>query len=403
MRNTLICTVGTSLFKPNLFGLLKPEYDYAVWLKTQPEGDRSHLSEQWTTHLRTALSQTLESKIDKQHWKPVADLLTALPGTTRLCGAEINSITDLIQRSYCSDRCHLVLCHSQTDEGEQIASILQHYYRNYHFSVQLKPILGLQDRHPKEFKTKGLRNLAKTVGEVVFEQGAMKCAINATGGYKAQIAIAVLMGQALSIPVYYKHEQFSEIIEFPPMPIGLDFSLWMEHSGLLTTLDRHELVSAQAVEENWDERLETLIQREQIDGIQYLELSPTGQIFHTTFKGRFESNLDQVLPGVIARAQKEPCRQLPPHNWGNAKPKILAFLNRIIDDCPYVKACRSHYWNPDLPTITQFRQQGEQIEGVFSNGSWTVKFVVETSATTIGQRLACIADLNQRLESWLKL
>jgi hypothetical protein len=44
-----------------------------------------------------------------------------------------------------------------------------------------------------------------------------------------------------------------------------------------------------------------------------------------------------------------------------------------------------------------FRLRGEDIEGVFSNGSWTVKIIVETSATTTGQREACIADLNHRI------
>jgi len=36
-------------------------------------------------------------------------------------------------------------------------------------------------------------------------------AINATGGYKAQIATTALIGIALDIAVYYKHERFNEM------------------------------------------------------------------------------------------------------------------------------------------------------------------------------------------------
>ena len=82
--------------------------------------------------------------------------------------------------------------------------------------VEAREIDDLQDADPKRFRTKGLRNLAKVVCGVIRDYGAANCAINATGGYKAQIAIAVLMGQALGVPVYYKHERFDEIIAFPP-------------------------------------------------------------------------------------------------------------------------------------------------------------------------------------------
>src|SRR5438093_1489422 len=83
-----------------------------------------------------------------------------------------------------------------------------------------------------------VRNLAKAVCQIIRDHGASSCAINATGGYKAQIAIAVLMGQALGVPVYYKHERFDEIIAFPPMPVALDFEVWMRLSGLLFALER---------------------------------------------------------------------------------------------------------------------------------------------------------------------
>ena len=91
---------------------------------------------------------------------------------------------------------------------------------------------------PRRFRTKGLRQLARELCKILRERTPAACAINATGGYKAQIAIAVLLGQAIGVPVFYKHELFPEIIAFPPMPVALDFELWMRASGMLFDLVR---------------------------------------------------------------------------------------------------------------------------------------------------------------------
>lgn len=229
MRHTLICTLGTSLFYPNLHNLPTPDR-YNAWLARQPEGDRPALT--------MPLVQALKAAFDAADWDALALHLTDLPVHTRLCGAEINSISDLLQRGYCTPDARLVLCHSDTDEGGAIATLLRHYYELRGHTVECKRIKGLQDQNPKDFRTIGLRNLVKAMSQAVLSGGAPHCAINATGGYKAQIAIGVLLGQALQIPVYYKHERFSEIIAFPPMPISLDFDLWLANTGWLMALDR---------------------------------------------------------------------------------------------------------------------------------------------------------------------
>ena len=393
--HTLICTVGTSLFKPNLFGLPLPTPEnYESWLSKQPELDKKYFSSELIDSLKESVTSNSNLEVEKQNWKPIAEYLGKLPGDVRLCGAEINSITDLIKRKYCTDNCYLVFCHSATPEGLQIAKILKHYYHIKGHKVKLEEITDLQDTNPKLFRTKGLRNLTKTISKVVRENGSQFCAINATGGYKAQIAIGVLMGQALGVTVYYKHEQFSEIIAFPPMPIGLDFSLWLEISGWLIALDRpSEMVAQEDVDEDWNEKMEALVEQVEMDGKIYLELSPTGQIFHETFKGRFESDRDAVLPPLVSINQKKQ-PELTDHGWGNARTPILNLLQNITNSCSYVRLCRTHYWNPNLSSPTLFKLKGEQIEGIFSNGTWTVKFFVETSANTQGQRAACVADMN---------
>ena len=221
----LICTVGTSLFRPNLEKLKGQLAEGSLAPQHRP------LAEAYT----------------QGNWSAVAAELAALPATERWCGAEINSIASMIEKGYAKPDCGLFFLHSQTEQGRQIAAILKEYYlRCGHKPVELVEVADLQDEDAKRFRSKGLRNLAREIAKVVRERSPAACAINATGGYKAQIAIGVVLGQALGVSVYYKHELFDEVIAFPPLPVALDFTLWMQASGMVANLVSagNDLVSA---------------------------------------------------------------------------------------------------------------------------------------------------------------
>jgi putative CRISPR-associated protein (TIGR02619 family) len=394
----LICTVGTSLFKPNLAGLPKPE-GYSAWAdnaRKQGENEPPSLE---------AVNALCEAYADKDI-KAIADALLQLSPNSRICGAEMNSIASMIDKGYVPGDCGLFFLHSDTDDGRNIAAILKRYYLgNKHAPVETVEIPDLQDQDPKRFRTKGLRNLARKLCAVIRERSVSACAINATGGYKAQIAIAVLLGQAIGVPVYYKHEQFSEIIAFPPMPVALDFEVWMKASGVLFELarDMNDFLPADQFADEWQdpdlaERLEALVEREDLYGVPHLALSPTGQIFHDTFRERFRTNRDQVLPPPVPLGQKkEPILKSDEGHMLAHQDEIKRFLIKVTQQVPQVALCVTNYFNPDLPERARFRSKRESIEGIYSNGSFTVKFRVETSATTPGQQAAVVAALNEWL------
>jgi CRISPR-associated protein (Cas_APE2256) len=266
--------------------------------------------------------------------------------------------------------------------------------------VEAREIADLQDEDPGRFRTRGLRNLAKVVCQLIRDYGPSSCAINATGGYKAQIAIAVMMGQALGIPVYYKHERFNEIIAFPPMPVAFDMEVWMRLSGLLGVLERNGQASSALLEDDPEEAeaVESLVERVEIDGREYLELSPAGQIFHETFRERFRTRLDQVLPPAVPPGQKQPIRwEDSGHMRGH--PEVRRFLEAVTEQVPQVRRCTTFWSSPDLPEETRFRLGSKGIEGIYSNRTYTVKLRVETSAQTDGQRAAVVAALNEWLDS----
>ena len=370
--HTLLCTVGTSLFYPNLSGLGR-----------EPQTDP----------IRDALARAYA----KQNWPEVAAQLLPLPPTERLCGAEINSVADLLAHDHVeTGRLHLLF--SDTADGEHIAAVLDAYFTADGWRVQRHRVEALSDQDPKAFRTRGLRNLAKLFGERVREAGSPDyCAINATGGYKAQIAIAVLMGQALGIPVYYKHERFDAIIPFPPMPVALDSALWLSASGLFMTLAKPNACEPwERFREDWNERFEPLVNRVNVNGTDYLELSATGQIFHETFRSRFQQHKTNSLPRPATSAEKKK-PNLGKHGYGQARGPILEFLKKLTDEKPYVRLCHSTYWNPGLPETNRFRLLDGEIQGIYSNGPWCVKFRVLTTAGAHDDLGIVVADLNEWL------
>ena len=194
-------------------------------------------SEHWKDQAR---APGLSGGVCAAEWTAVAQQLTGIDAEERLCGAEINSIASLLLHNYITQDCGLFFLHSDTPNGQAIAHVLRQYYRAQgHTLVEnIKVEDFARPRHLGVSGTKGLRQLARELCKILRERTPAACAINATGGYKAQIAIAVLLGQAIGVPVFYKHELFPEIIAFPPMPVALDFELWMRASGMLFDLVR---------------------------------------------------------------------------------------------------------------------------------------------------------------------
>ena len=372
-RTTLICTVGTSLIYPNLSSLTR---------KKQTDSTLRGLAQAYS----------------EKNWEEVASNLHLLGSTERICGAEINSVSDLLGIEEFK-KSRLYLLHSDTEDGRTIAEILMRYFTQDRWTVETRCVDGLRDDDPKLFRTRGLRNLAKIFGECVRAAGgAGLCAINATGGYKAQIAVAVLMGQALDIPVYYKHERFNAIIPFPPMPVSLDFSLWQRASHMFMSLDKHNACEPwELFSEDWDERLEPLVNREEIDGEDHLELSAIGQIFHETHHFRFQQLRRENVPREARKDEKEEPK-IGKHGYGQEMEGILRFLKKITDDVPYVRYCRTTYWNQDLPRKKGFRLTGHGVQGEYSEGQGCVKFEVMTTAEEESNLLVVVADLNKRLE-----
>lgn len=332
--------------------------------------------------------------------KDPGKLVTTLSGldpTSRLCGAEVNSITSILQKGYLADRTRLVLLVSDTEDGALLGEVLRRYYldraNTWRFrEAESISMVGLTDTDIRRFRSEGLRNLVREVAKNARQFGSNRLVINATGGYKAQISFAGMIGQALDIPVCYLFERFSEVIELPPQPIALDLTFWLEYVDLFFQLAVDDADRNPAEKEP---RFSSLVDEEKVDGRTIIGLSAMGQLFHESLCYRFAQQREALLPppSNLEPSQKE----IKYEDKNSNKHKGLSEWLESICERPYVKRIYTHYYNPNLPRKICFRPSTtgkiDQVEGWYSDGKATTKFDLVTTASKEMQQKAVIADL----------
>ena len=365
----LLCTVGTSL-KKHLEKWYQTEYGVAKGIED----------------------------FDSSDWEKAIRHFKGLDPLDRQCGAEINSIQAMIAEDFVADNPQICLFHSETQQGKDIALFLRRYLHSedhYRQVPQLHEISRLRDSSPRVFRTKGLRTLVRELCGAIKEYGPAACAINATGGYKAQIAIAVMIGQALNVPVYYKHEFFAEksIISFPPLPIALDEQVWLKNRSLFHDLHQEDdFVPADRFAGEWEEVLESLIERDSQEGRDFLMLSPAGELMHEKFRER----PDIESPG-LKDAPRKGRATMGKDDFSKGQNEIRTFMQKVIDQNRFVVSCNCFYANPDLPSPTGFRITAKGVTGIYSDGSFTAKFGVTTTAESEAQEDVAVSELNRWL------
>ncbi|GAB4330549.1 MAG: hypothetical protein OHK0038_04890 [Flammeovirgaceae bacterium] len=318
MRDTLICTVGTSLFESNLKRLSE----------SSPE-----CPENW---------QAIKTHFDNSNWNELAKELLKVNPNNRTCGAEINTIEEAKKKKWLELN-NLILLVSDTEAGKNTGYVLKKYFESRDDlklqEVEFKVIEQLQDVEPKNFKIHGLRNLVRVIGDFIQRFGNETVAIDATGGYKAQIAVAVLIGQALDIPVYYKHERFSEIIDFPPLPISLDYDILGRNSDILTDFERGKSYAKSELD-NFDEKLSVFLTKIiEIDNEPVFELNAIGQLYLTSFRLRY--------PKVVnLRPLNDNERKLPTFGNDHHYPDgFKTFVEKIWKENRWIETCWSLPYN----------------------------------------------------------
>lgn len=197
--------------------------------------------------------------------------------------AETNSLSRLLQEGD-----HIIFLRSQTEEGQRCAEALARHYENQGHPSRVVEVPDLTYTESR-FKMRGLRSLVATLIEHIREEQGKgrRVLINATGGFKAEIAYATLVGLLFDVPVYYIHEAFRDIIEMPPTPIDWDYSLLADYEEFFEWISG-DLRETREV----DERLRGLPEEVRlllVEEESYTLLSPAGEAFYEAYRGHKEA------------------------------------------------------------------------------------------------------------------
>ena len=197
--------------------------------------------------------------------------------------AETNSLSRILKQED-----HIIFLCSDTEKGKLCAQALCKHYKssnNYKASFQVIPDLTYK---PDSFRVRGLHSLVSTMIKLIRDHKTddNEVLINATGGFKAEMAYANLIGLLFNVPVFYIHELFKDIIMMPSPPISWDYSLIADHEQFFEWITA-ELCKTPDV----NQRLQGLSQSDEVRFLLeeeegYTFLSPTGEVFFEAFLQR---------------------------------------------------------------------------------------------------------------------
>lgn len=170
----------------------------------------------------------------------------------------------------------VVLFASETLDGLVCARAVARYLQDRGFDAVVETVEGLQVLDAEKFAKKAVVNYLKVVLRYIDSHGAMNCVLNPTGGFKALVPYAVLLGMIRRVECRYIFEFSTQLISFPPLPV--DFS----HAGLesikavLELINRESAISKAVFDErlSWEQRREFAVLFEK-EGDQ-VTLSPAG-------------------------------------------------------------------------------------------------------------------------------
>lgn len=325
---------------------------------------------------------------------PVEDAARRLAAMMRPAegGAEHESLAWLLRHPDRLEPTALHLIASDTDAGEQAARVLEARFVKDFVHVSRERCVDLREDAPHLFAARGLRRLVNTLVEQVqrFRKQGLQPAIDATGGYKPQIAYATLVGQIMQVPVYYRHQAFPEVMTLQPLPVSVDVQVWFDHLWFFDRLRRDFGKPADIPKD--DPRIAPLIHRED----RLVMLSPLGELMAAAVDRLFETSPEAVLPPASPLTPEAKKMTFEDGNAGRHR-GLREFCERLAR-VPYVVRMATYYYNPDLPKrsgigLDPDGQVVDRLDVWYGDGAALTKLRLWTTARTAREAAAARAHL----------
>lgn len=262
---------------------------------------------------------------------------------------------------------------SDTDKGRVCADVLAELIKSeIGCETRVSVIEGLQVNNPNVFRNQGVVNYLEHFLSVRKERRyTHKIIMNLTGGFKSIVPYSTIVAMVFGIPVFYVFEFSEQLIELPPLPISLDFTLMKKYQ------ERFELLAAEgAIPEehfyrgmNYEERqrIKLVVEQER----RLVTLSGLGLIMWEAYgEGRtflVESDLHPDDKSI----------NIANHH---GKDRLIPIANKL-KRCPYVESILySDEYQPQSSEFVQELIEPNRVRVVDINTDPGYSMVVETTA-----------------------
>jgi putative CRISPR-associated protein (TIGR02619 family) len=316
-------------------------------------------------------------------------------------GAELSSIHSIAQQEDIEPGDRVYFLVSDTREGRFMGRVLNDVVNAWGYRTSDPEVVkSLQSDDPHLFE-QGLRNLVRVIARLYRtneKQGGGQVLVNATGGYKAQISFAGLIGQVFGIPVFYQFEMFPRAIKLPPLPVYFHLDDWLAYRHIFDTLEGVDGDEPLRVD---DSRLKELPQRLRVlvDQSQgFVALSALGELYHEGFKERFAVAKPLLLPKDSRISPESKKIQYEDSNHGKHT-GLKEYMERIRQK-NYVTRIQTVRYVAEKSTRARFRvdpASANRIKGTFWDGTVGIEFLVHLSEHDARRAQAAAADLTEEM------
>mgnify|MGYP001338972257 CR=1 FL=1 len=357
--------------------------------------------------------EVLKELYEKEKYEEIARNFLNQPGSPQniqLLGAEINSVASIVELGYIDETKNIYFLHSETPDGRTMAIILKHYFTNsssFKFkNIQAIEIKGLTDTNKEDFKRKGLKNLVITMSQISRNHYATTI-INATGGYKAQIAFALALGQGMQIPVYYRYEKFPSVIELPPLPLTLDFQLYLNHRKIFDIIQDTEETSdftllndVESIYNSLEEKVKLLFEIEKMENKKYITINAMGLTFVESAKTYYKMQKKDI---TLKPRQNKDIHFLSSESEKNSLELVKKYrIQEILNKVPYIQAARVRkYSKIEINAGVVVDTLDKDLKVSIAKPEGIIRFLIETTAVTPEELEKAKNELQQYLENKL--
>jgi putative CRISPR-associated protein (TIGR02619 family) len=275
------------------------------------------------------------------------------------------------------------LVHSQTPDGLFCAQCLNSFAAGKGISSHTVQVNELTYSDSATFN-RGLGRMVRVLAEEIRSgRQAGEVSIAATGGFKAEIAVANLVGALLGVPVYYIYEQFKQLIRIEPVPIVLAPGWLKEGPGraLLEKISEKSCLPSAEVSSlvKADGRLEMLVEMEEVEGREYVCANVLGELAAQVLAS---PNVDWPQP-----CDDEPEKKVILEGTEHHRPKGWEKVIKILSGSVYVK--RINYEENANKSKNDLRPAPGSVSDILVSifdGKDSLGLRVQTTAQSLEQR-----------------